>query len=170
MEFEVEKKMNDYLDYWVIIDGKKKKNPNPTPNPFLPDGVYSRTRSFRMITGFDYTESVERRRKESGLTPEFQNEDDKEIWYTHISKSLVVHKDDPTKFYMSYQRSNNSLIEQKYLFRGNTIEKVLFQDYLTKKGEQYSNQGLTENPLRIEVVKLENIKRLNIDGHRITMI
>jgi hypothetical protein len=71
---------------------------------------------------------------------------------------------------MSYQRSNNSLIEQKYLFRGNTIEKVLFQDYLTKKGEQYSNQGLTENPLRIEVVKLENIKRLNIDGHRITMI
>jgi hypothetical protein len=170
MESVVEKKMNDYLDFWLNIDGKRKKNPNPTRNPFLPDGIFSRTRSFRMVTGFDYVESVGKRREDIGLTPEFQNEDDKEIWYNHISKSLVVHKDDPTKFYMSYQRSKNSLLSQTYLYQGNVIEKTLFESYLTKKGEHYTNQGLGENPLRVEVVKLENIKRLNIDGKRITMI
>jgi hypothetical protein len=71
---------------------------------------------------------------------------------------------------MSYQRSKNSLLSQTYLYQGNVIEKTLFESYLTKKGEHYTNQGLGENPLRVEVVKLENIKRLNIDGKRITMI
>lgn len=163
-------KMNDYLDYWLVgQDGKKKKNPNPTRNPFV-GGVFSRTRMYKIVTGFDYEESVERRRVKEGLTPEFQNEDDKEIWYNLVSKGLVVHKDDPTKFYFRYQKLNNSTIEHRYEYRGNTIERQLFESYLTKRNtEEYSNQGL-DNPLRMKVVKLENIVRLNINGRRIKVV
>lgn len=163
-------RMNDYLDYWLVgQDGKKKKNPNPTRNPFT-DGIFSRTRMYRIQTGFDYPNSVSERRKKEGLTPEFQNEDDKEIWYNIVSKGLVVHKDDPTKFYFRYQKLKDSTLGHQYLYRNNPIERQMFESYMTKRNtEEYSNQEL-DNPVRMKVVKLENIIRINILGKRIKVV
>ena len=171
METLVPKKMNDYLDYWVINnEGKKKKNPNPTPTPFKEQGIWSYTRCYKMMTGFDYVESVKRRRVNEDLTPEFQNEDDKEIWFNMVSKGLVVHKDNPNQFYFRYQRTETSVLEQEYRHGKMTpIEKHLFESFLTQSRNHYENQGL-EHSLRFEVVKLENIIRLNIDGRQIQMI
>lgn len=169
MEMITPKRMNDYRDYWVEIDGKKKKNPNPTPNPFT-DGIFSHSKMYRLITGFNYKETVERRRKRKKLVPTFQTPSDRKPWFIHISNCLVRHKEDESKFYFMYLRCHRSMLEHRYLYQNNPIEKQLFEDYLTKNNNPYGNQGLGDDSVPVEVVSLENIKTLHINGDRIKVI
>lgn len=170
METITPKRMNDYLDYWIEVDGEKKKNPNLTPNPFLPEGIYSHSRLYRIITGFNYKDSVERRRKRKGLPPTFQNQTDKKIWYRHISNTLVQNVYDESKYYFKYLRCRRSMLEHEYLYKGNPIEKHLFESYLVTSNTRYGNQGLGEDSVPIEVVSLSNIRTLSINGLKIEVI
>lgn len=170
MEMVTQKKMNEYLDYYLIDEnGKKTKNPNPTRNPFT-DGIYSHSRMFRLICGFDYKKTVERRRKRKGLEPSFQTPSDRKPWFRHVSNCVVEHVDDPNKSYFMYLRCHRSMIEHEYLYQNNPIEKQLFEDYLTKSNNKYGNQGLGNDSVPVEVVSLENIKFININGDQIEVI
>ena len=64
-------KMNDYLDYWLIQEnGKRKKNPNPTPNPFN-SGIYKEQYKIDVLTGFgDYDKIIINRLRKEGKTEE----------------------------------------------------------------------------------------------------
>ena len=69
-------KMNDYLDYWLIQEnGKKKKNPNPTSNPFQNSGIYSKQYKIDIVIGFNNYEElvINRLRKEGKTEEEVQN-------------------------------------------------------------------------------------------------
>ena len=64
-------KMNNFLDYWLIVNDKKKKNPNPTINPFIESGIYKEQYKIDVLTGFgDYDKIIVNRLKKEGKTEE----------------------------------------------------------------------------------------------------
>lgn len=67
--------MNKFLDYWLIIEGSKKKNPNPTMNPFLDGGILKEQYKIDVLTGFGDYENiiVNRLRKEGKTEQDVQN-------------------------------------------------------------------------------------------------
>ncbi len=152
--------MNQYLDYWVINDeGKKKKNPNPTRNPYYDEGIINHSRKYKIVTGFDYEKSVNRRLDNEGKESDFESQ---ENWFEVVSKGLVTDKKTHTKLYFRYQYQDDSIIEQEYLFQNDLIGRELFEQYQKEKSN-YENQGL-DNPLKFQVCNLDNILEISIGG------
>lgn len=146
-------KMNKYLDFKV----SGKSNPNPYYDLVLIEQKLS-----NIQTGFDYEGQLDRKYKTEGITP-IENEDKKESPYQLVSKSLVVLKSDPTKFYFRYQDHDSSYLDTKYVFEGNSIEKVMFTQYLIDTKTDYSKyQNGLENTLNFKVTSLDHIKRIKI--------
>lgn len=176
-------KMNQYLDYWITDEnGKKSKNPNPTVNPFLESGIVNHSKKFKIITGFDYVNSVNNRLKKEGKEQNFvggfeQKYDDlgneipkREVWFDMISKGLVTDKKTHSKFYLRYQFLKDSVTECEYLYNGNPILKQLFESYMTKKVEDsYSNQGLDET-LNFQVCDLNHITEISMGGEKYQLV
>ena len=161
-------KMNQYLDYWLVdeVTGKKTKNPNPTVNPFLEVGIFDLSKKFKIITGFDYENSVNNRLKKEGKEQNFTSGEGKEPWFDMISKGLVTDKRTHEKFYLRYQYLKDSIISSEYLYNGNPILKQLFESYMTKKSENsYSNQGL-DDTLNFQVCDLNNILEISMGGEK----
>ncbi len=152
--------MNQYLDYWIINDeGKKKKNPNPTRNPYYDEGIINHSRKYKIVTGFDYEKSVNRRLDNEGKESDFESQ---ENWFEVVSKGLVTDKKTHTKLYFRYQYQDDSIIEQEYLFQNDLIGRELFEQYQKEKSN-YENQGL-DNPLKFQVCNLDNILEISIGG------
>jgi hypothetical protein len=177
-------KMNQYLDYWITDEnGKKSKNPNPTVNPFLESGIINHSKKFKIITGFDYVNSVNNRLKKEGKEQNFVggfqptvNENgevvpsEREVWFEMISKGLVTDRKTHSKFYLRYQFLKDSVTDSEYLYNGNPILKQLFESYMTKKVEDsYSNQGLDET-LNFQVCDLNNITEISMGGEKYQLV
>lgn len=153
-------KMNQYDNYWLTVDGKRKKNPNPTPNLFFENGIYKISKQYQIVTGFDYEKSVNRRLEKEGKDNDFKTQ---ENWFDVISKSLVTDKKTNSKFYLRYQRQEKSTISKVYEYKGDPIEKTLFESFLVEKKNSYTKQGL-DSPLQFQVVDLNNILSISMDG------
>jgi len=166
-ESKTPQKMNKFLDYWLEVEGSKKKNPNPTPNPFMDNGIYNRQVKIDIVTGFDYENSVNGRREKEGKDTDFVSGEGREVWFNVISKGLVTDKRTESKFYLRYQFTDRShMKENEYTHNDNPIEKQLFEDYLVKKNtDSYSNQGL-DNPLNFQVCDLKNILTITMNHHK----
>ena len=162
--------MNQYLDYWITDEnGKKHKNPNPTPNPYFEMGIKKLTRKYKIITGFDYVKSVNRRLEKEGKTPDFVG-GEREVWFDIISKGLVTDKKTRSKYYLRYQYCENSTIgEPEYSFNGDVIEKMLFESYMKQSGNFYDNQNL-DNPLMFQVCDLNNITDISMGNEHYHLV
>lgn len=160
--------MNQYLDYWLVGEnGKKTKNPNPTRNPFFDLGIKKLQRKYKVITGFDYEKSVNRRLEKEGKEGNFESE---ENWFEPISKGLVTDKRTETKFYLRYQVQPDSVIgEPEYTYNGNPIMKEFFQSFLKTKNNFYDKQGL-DNPLMFQVCDLNNILTISMGGEKYELV
>jgi len=146
-------KMNKYLDF--------KVNGKQNPNPYY-DQTLIEQRLSNIQTGFDYVEQLDRKYKKEGITP-IENEDKKEIWFSIVSKSLVVSKSNPNNFYFRYQDHTSSYLETKYMFQDQSIDKVMLQQYLIESKTDYSKyQNGLENTLNFKVMSLDHIKRIKI--------
>ena len=160
--------MNQYLDYWIINEeGKKKKNPNPTPNPYYEQGIHSVRRMYKIITGFDYQDSVNGRLVREGKEGNFESE--KPVWFKFLSKGLVTDQKTESKFYLRYQYLNDSILEGHYEFNGNEIEKQMFESFMVKVSNEYDKQGL-DNTLNFQVVSLKNILEISINKQKYEVI
>ena len=166
-ESKTPQKMNKWLNYWLEVEGSRKKNPNPTPNPFMDFGIYNRQVKIDIVIGFDYEDSVNGRRVKEYKTPDFESGQGKEPWFNLVSKSLVTDKRTESKFYLRYQFTDRShMKENEYSHDGNPIERQMFQDYLVKKNtESYSNQGL-DNTLNFQVCDLKHIISITMNHHK----
>ena len=154
-------KMNKYLDF--------KTSGKQNPNPYY-DRVLIEQRVSNLQTGFDYLEQLDRKYKKEGITP-IVNEDKKESPYQLVSKSLVFLKSDPTKFYFRYQDHESSYLDTRYLLEGNSIEKLLFQQYMIDTKTDYSKyQNGLDNTLNYKVMSLDHIKRIKILKQEYTII
>ena len=154
-------KMNKYLDFKV----SGKSNPNP-----YYDLVLIEQRLSNIQTGFDYEGQLGRKYDKEGITPTI-NEDKKESPYQLVSKCLVMLKSDNTKFYFRYQDHESSYLDTRYLLEGNSIEKLLFQQYMIDTKTDYSKyQNGLENTLNYKVMSLDHIKRIKILKQEYTII
>jgi hypothetical protein len=175
-------KMNQYLDYWLIgKNGKKTKNPNPTINPYYEGGITMLSKKFKIVIGFDYVKSINRRLEKEGKegnfvggftpkTDENGNDITREVWFDMISKGLVTDKKTHSKFYLRYQYMKDSITQSEYLYKGNPILKQLFESYITKKSENnYSNQGL-DDTLNFQVCDLNNILEISMGGEKYVLV
>jgi len=176
-------KMNQYLDYWLIGEnGKKSKNPNPTVNPYFEGGVTILSKKFKIVIGFDYEKSINRRLEKegkegnfvSGFKPTVDEETgevkQREVWFDMISKGLVTDKKTHSKYYLRYQYLKDSITQSEYLYNGNPILKQLFESYLTKKSENsYSNQGL-DDTLNFQVCDLNNILEISMGKEKYVLV
>jgi hypothetical protein len=153
--------MNKYLDF--------KTSGKSNPNPYY-DQVLIEQRLSNLQTGFDYFGQLGRKYDKEGITP-IENEDKKEIWFNQVSKSLVVSKKHPNNFYFRYQDHTSSYLETKYIFEGNSIEKVMFEQYVRETKTDYSKyQNGLENTLNFKVMSLDHIKRIKILKQEYTII
>jgi hypothetical protein len=154
-------KMNKYLDFKV----SGKSNPNPYYDLVLIEQKLS-----NIQTGFDYEGQLGRKYDKEGITP-IVNEDKKESPYELISKSLVRLKSDNSKYYFRYQDHDSSYLDTKYIFEGNSIEKVMFTQYLIDTKTDYSKyQNGLENTLNYKVLSLDHIKRIKILKQEYTIL
>lgn len=159
-------KMNKYLDYWVINEeGKKKKNPNPTENPFFEKGIVKVSKKNRIITGFEYEDNVNRQREREGKEGDFVS---KENWFNVLSKGLVTDKSTGSKFYLRYRYLPESTLITKSFHGKSSIDKQMYEQYLTERSD-YENQDL-DNPIRFQVCDLRNIHTLSIGGERYKLV
>ena len=159
-------KMNKYLDYWVINDeGKKKKNPNPTENPFFEKGIVKISKKYQIITGFEYEDNVNKQREREGKVSDFVS---KENWFNVLSKGLVTDKSTESKFYLRYRYLPESTLVTKSFHGKSSIEKQMYEQFLTDRSD-YENQDL-DNPIRFQVCDLRNIHTLSIDGERYKLV
>jgi hypothetical protein len=142
---------------------KDFKGGDKTLNPYL-DQIKNLSRKYKIVTGFDYENSVNGRREKEGKETDFVQ---KGNWFDVVSKGLVVNRKDLTKFYFRYQYQKDSTLEQEYIFEGNPIEKQLFESYMKSKSN-YENQGL-DNPLMFQVVSVDNIKEITMNGTKYTI-
>ena len=153
--------MNKYLDFRT----SGKSNPNP-----YYDQVLIEQRLSNIQTGFDYLKQLTGKYKTEGITP-IENEDKKEIWFNQVSKCLVVSKKHPNNFYFRYQDHESSYLETKYIFEGNSIEKVMFEQFVRETKTDYSKyQNGLENTLNFKVMSLDHIKRIKILKQEYTII
>ena len=155
-------KMNKYLDFKT----SGKQNPNPYYDKVLVEQKVS-----NIQTGFDYEAQLERKYKIEGITPTI-NEDKKDSPYELVSKGLVRLKSNPTKYYFRYQdHPKSSYLDTKYLIEGNSIDKLLFQQYIIDTKNDYSKyQNGLENTLNYKVMSLDHIKRIKILKQEYTII
>ena len=154
--------MNKYEGYWIFNhEGKKKKNPNPTPNPYYEEGIENLSRKYKIITGFDYVKSVNRRRKDEGIDEPFEGKDN---WFEVISKGLVIDKSTRSKYYIRYQYQLDSTLEQEYFFQNDPIGRELFERFEKTKSD-YENQEV-DDPCRFQVCNLNHILEITINGTR----
>ena len=159
--------MKKFLDYWIINEeGKKKKNPNPTPNPYFESGIRKVSKKYKIITGFDYENSINRRLENEGKEGNFESS---ENWFEFVSKGLVRSKSNPEKYYFRYQYQNDSTTESTSYFEGNPIDKVLYESYCNQVTDYYKSQGL-ENPLMFQVCSLDNIKTISINKEQYEIV
>lgn len=154
--------MNKYLDF--------KTSGKSNPNPFY-DQVLIEQRLSNLQSGFDYNGQLITKYKKEGIVPPPPKEDKKDIWYNYVSGCLVVSKKHPNNFYFRYQDHSSSYLETKYIFEGNPIEKVLFEQFVRDTKTDYSKyQGGLENTLNIKVMSLDHIKRIKILKQEYTII
>jgi hypothetical protein len=164
--FDTPVDMDKYDEFHIIVDGKKKKNPNAVLNPYYSDGVRCVSKKYKLVTGFNYGKCVNNRLVDEGKDPNFVSGT---TWYTLVNPFLAVHKNDPTKFYFRYQYLPNSIIDADYYFQGNGIQRMMFTQYLKDKSNTYKKQGL-ENELKVQVVAIENIIEVTINGTTYVLI
>ena len=154
-------KMNKYLDF--------KVNGKQNPNPYY-DQILVEQRISNLQSGFDYDSQLDRKYTKEGITP-IENEDKKEIWFNQVSKCLVVSKSNPNSFYFRYQDHDSSYLDTKYIFEGNSIEKVMFNQFMVDTKTDYSKyQNGLENTLNFKVMSLDHIKRIKILKQEYTII
>jgi hypothetical protein len=171
MVTNVPQKMNKWLDYWLEVEGSRKKNPNPTPNPYTDGSIIQHMKKIDIVIGFDYEKSVNGRREKEGKETDFVSGEGREPWFNMISKSIVTDKRTESKFYIRYQFTDRSHSDTpEYFHNGNPIEKHLFEDFLVKKNtDSYSNQGL-DNTLNFQVCDLRHIEVITMNHTEYTLI
>jgi len=162
--------LNKYDQYFIEVNGKKKKNPAAVKNPYIDGGIINYANKVNLVTGFDYETALGVRFENAGIEQEFVKG---ESWHYAISRALAIHKNDDTRFYFRYQylKNSNSLLEHYH--KNDMVAYAMFERFLQER-ENYSNQirqGLpSDKTLNIQVVGIENLLTLCVDKQKFLLV
>jgi hypothetical protein len=139
----------------------RKKN-----NPY--HGTRRISEKYKILTGFDYDQSIDGRQEKEGVEKIDTNPTDRPQWFEQLSKGLVTDKKTGEKFYLRYQYMTDSILSSKLVPEINPLDKPIFDSFVIQSSN-YDNQGL-ENPLRFQVCDLRNIEEISIMGNHYKLL
>jgi len=130
---------------------------NKRGNPYY--GEVFKAKNGNYMIGTDYEKRVNVNLSKEGQDKDFVAS--KNNVGDHVSK-VLLYNDKTKKFYLQYERFDNSKIETTYLYKGNTIEKSAFESFMPSTNN-YSNQGL-DRTVNVMSVTVNNIKKITVNG------
>jgi hypothetical protein len=132
---------------------------NKTGNPYV--GT-TKVVSGNFLTGNDYEKRVITNGEKEGIESTFVAEKPK--GKTHIAKCVLQMDNDNSVKYLMYEYFKDTNVKVvEYRFNGGTIEKQLFEAYMTKVVES-NNKQPQEKKVFPRTITLSNIKEMTLNG------
>jgi hypothetical protein len=148
---------------FINLVTETKVRMNKRNNPYF-DKVIKKSKS-NFLIGNDYETRVRTNEGKEGLTPDFQSEENKVG--THISK-CVLFNEKTQSHYLMVERFDEIKPQVEYTFEGNSIDKVLFQDYMTKVYESQKQEQ--ERKVMVISYKMDSIKEFTLNGQKYEVV
>jgi hypothetical protein len=148
---------------FINLVTETKVRMNKKNNPYF-DKVIKRSKC-NFLIGNDYETRVRTNEGKEGLTPDFQSEENKVG--THISK-CVLFNEKTQSHYVMVERFDEIKPQVEYTFEGNSIDKVLFQDYMTKVYESQKQEQ--ERKVMVLSYKEDSIKEFTLNGQKYEVV
>ena len=144
---------------FVNLVTETKVRMNKTNNPYF-DKVIKRSKCTYLM-GNDYEKRVIVNYTKEGIEETFEVEELK--GKKHISKCVLVDTKTESVYYVMVERFDEIKPTTEYLFENNTIDKVLFESFMTKVYE--SKKQECERKVMVITPKIENIKEMSLNGN-----
>ena len=142
---------------FINLVTETKVRMNKTNNPYY-DKVIKKSKS-NFLIGNEYETRVRTNEGKEGLTPDFVSQENKVG--THISK-CVLFNEKTQSHYLQVERFDEIKPQVEFIFEGNEIDKMLFNDFMVKT----SNTTRQEQDRVVKVLsfKLDSIKEFSLGG------
>lgn len=144
---------------FVNLVTETKLRMNKRNNPYY-DKVIKKSKC-NFLIGNDYETRVKGNESKEGLTPDFVSMENKVG--NHISK-CVLFNEKTQSHYLMVERFDEIKPKVEYIFEGNQIDKMLFNDYMVKVSE--SSRQEQERKVMVLSYKLDSIKELSLNGQK----
>jgi len=143
----------------VKMNKGKTKEGSIEPNPYH-DKV-TKLRKGRFLIGSDYEKRVIGNDKKEGGKGNFKSQESKVG--KHISK-CVLYNENYDRYYLSHEKFPKVKPKNEFLFEGNTIDKVIFDKWISEK-DNYQNQP-QKTKVEWTTLMLSNIREVSLNGKR----
>jgi len=134
----------------IIVRMNKKRNPYY--------GKVIKRSKCNYLLGVEYESRVRTNEEKEGLNPDFKTEKNKVG--QHVSK-CVLFNEKTRLHYVTVERFDEIKPNVEYLFEGNSIDKVLFNDFIIK----YKESKKQEQNKKVHVISftIDNVKELTLN-------
>ena len=170
-----------------IIKGIEEKNPNTfvgvkmrtlfrevlqktkdtkEMNPYYKEIFKVSTKTYRLVT--DYEKRVKNNLIKEGKDPNsfvVESPSGKK----HISKSLLTDTESESKTYLMIEWFPEIKGTTEYEYRGNSIDKTLFEKWISDRESSNEKQGL-DREVKPITPDLDNVLEISVDGNRYELI
>ena len=135
-------------------------------NPYYKEIFKVSSKTYRLVT--DYEKRVHNNLMKEGKDPNtFKVESP--TGKKHISKSLLTDTDTETKTYLMVEWFPEIKGTTEYEFRGNSIDKTLFEKWISDRKSSNEKQGL-DREVKPITPDLDNILEISVEGQRYELI
>ncbi len=135
-------------------------------NPYYKEIFKVSTKSYRLVT--DYEKRVKKNLEKEGKDPNtfvVESPSGKK----HISKSLLTDKETETKTYLMVEWFPEIKGTTTYEYQGNSIDKSLFEKWISDRESSNEKQGL-DREVKPITPDLDNILEISIEGQKYELI
>ena len=132
---------------------------NKRNNPYF-DKVIKKSKC-NFLIGNSYETRVQSNEGKEGLTPDFVSMENKVG--NHVSK-CVLFNEKTQSHYLMVERFDEIKPKVEYIFEGNQIDKMLFNDFMVKVSENSRQEQ--ERKVMVLSYKLDSIRELSLNGHK----
>jgi hypothetical protein len=112
--------------------------------------------------GGSYEDMVNTRMVKEGLQPTFESMECS-VGQKVEGSTCLQFNEKLNRHYLQYFIFPTSNIKSEFIFENNSIEKVMFEDYLVKKSE--SSRQPQDNKHTPQSFKIESIKEISLNGN-----
>ena len=133
---------------------------NKTDNPYFEKIEKETEGNFNV--GVDYERRVKNNEDKEGLPTTFESEKPK--GKHHISKCVLQKDDNENVHYVMLERFTNLKPKVEFYFEGQTIEKHLFESFISPISE--SKKQVQQKKVEVMTPKISNIMEITLNGTR----
>lgn len=143
---------------FVHLVTETKVRMNKTGNPYYEQII--KKSSCNYLIGNDYLKRVITNEIKEGLEGNFEVEEMK--GKKHVSKCVCIDTKTESVHYLLVERFDEIKPKVEYIFEGNPIDKVLFENFMVKVSE--SKKQPQERKVMVITFKVSNIKECSFGG------